>query len=183
MLILTSHRSRSLRYNGWIILECPPFLIGLHLVEHEGRSQAIRNCGTRQGKTQRSVTGPGFLKLWRSLGAESPIKAAKRVGSCWFDGGSSLVHPQNTADPILKCVPLPEIFFSIEIARLCGIAMSVCGAAVATFFCGRFECQERPACRLLVNLLACLLAYASRAPWAMQFHIKDRYRPPASPYR
>jgi len=30
--------------------------------------------------------------LWRFLGAESPIKAAKRVGSCWFDRGSSLVE-------------------------------------------------------------------------------------------
>ena len=47
--------------------------------------------------------------------------------------------------------------------RLCGIVMSVCGAALATFFCGRFESHERPAARLLVNLAASLMAYTARA--------------------
>ena len=51
--------------------------------------------------------------------------------------------------------------------RLCGIVMSVCGAALATFFCGRFESHERPAARLLVNLAASLMAYTARATGMM----------------
>ena len=52
--------------------------------------------------------------------------------------------------------------------RLCGIVMSVCGAALATFFCGRFESHERPAARLLVNLAASLMAYTARATGMMR---------------
>ena len=46
--------------------------------------------------------------------------------------------------------------------RLCGIGMSVVGAALATFFCGRFDSRNRPAARLLSNVLASLLAYVAR---------------------
>eukprot|EP00435_Cladocopium_sp_Y103_P061207 s597_g22.t2 len=56
---------------------------------------------------------------------------------------------------ILECPPF-------IIGLLCGIVMSVCGAALATFFCGRFESHERPAARLLVNLAASLMAYTAR---------------------
>ncbi|CAE7272407.1 PLR1 [Symbiodinium sp. CCMP2592] len=47
---------------------------------------------------------------------------------------------------------------------LCGILMSVAGAALATFFCGEFfSGGERPAARLFANVAASVLAYTARA--------------------
>ena len=108
----SSVESKSLRYNGWIILECPPFLIGLHLVEHEGRSQADKklwNTSKQHSTECNRVSGSGFLKLCRleqSFGVaqvESP-KAAKHVGSTvaqvWF----------LKIEPVTKhCRPNPQV--------------------------------------------------------------------------
>ena len=34
-LVLSTLLFARLRYNGWVIFECPPFIIGLHLAQHQ----------------------------------------------------------------------------------------------------------------------------------------------------
>ena len=104
----SSVESKSLRYNGWIILECPPFLIGLHLVEHEGRSQAEKklwNTSKQHSTECNRVSGSGFLKLCRSLRAKlwsCPSRITQGSKTRWFDCGSSLVSENRATHKTLQ---------------------------------------------------------------------------------
>ncbi|CAK9028006.1 unnamed protein product [Durusdinium trenchii] len=137
--------------------------------------------GSRTGRLcfrQRWALIVRFAEIWKKVARATVIMAIFLPVL-----GISTTLPLDMAEPELRPTKLRLQYSwialecpAVTLGLLCGIVMSVCGAALATYFCGkslrhrrepdrppkRFDCHERPAARLVVNVAASAMAYIAR---------------------